>query len=631
MMDNQFIAELAEKFIGIHIQESRITESFSSKFHKDFELLSMMHPEVDIMDELSYNRQYVRMLESALSDINKEEEIKTEEPKKKDAVLTDKGIEDLAKIVNKNIKNEEDLVKLYQTTDVIESINENLQKLSFPIIVESALRDNFNIKESKELYSFLKSFQIKPKKYRVYTNESKTIKNVLLKSKSIKIIGEGKDKKEDYGFVDFESYTTDLDPICQRMNPKEIDEDIIDDYEETPITTNKTEESHSDYLKWKRKNVTLRGISDESEDGLTNNRSAMLGKGLYTAPLSNKDLAKQYGGVRFMVNAIPKNPKIVDTLNGWELFQQNIINDYCKEHNGGKYDARFFNSKTDITDEVKKLGYDGVIIKGREMVNYNPVDVKQFRTEVGLEEYYEKVIKGGDVITESNSDYLKWKRKNITVRGISDDSEGHENNNGAMLGVGLYSVPLSNAKYAKQFGTPVFILGGIPKNPIVFKDIDEWRLFDQDIVKKYCDKHNGGKYDRYFFSDNTNITDEVKKLGYDGVIIKGREMVNYDAHDNFKQFNNEWALEDHYDNMVERGEIAESFDNKSFNLFLKSKNIRQLFAILKSYHNSNKITDYKADYDKKEQVLSLDLVNEEDYLFLKEKLKSYILKDNSSI
>jgi hypothetical protein len=120
------------------------------------------------------------------------------------------------------------------------------------------------------------------------------------------------------------------------------------------------------------------------------------------------------------------------------------------------------------------------------------------------------------------------------------------------------------------------------------------------------------------------------KLGYDGVIIKGREIVNYKP-EGIKQFNNEWALEDYYERMIKGNDINESSDNKSFNLFLKSKNIRQLFAVLKSYRDSNKISDYKANYDKKEQVLSLDLGNEEDYLFLKDKLKSYILKDNSSI
>jgi hypothetical protein len=244
-MDNQFIAELAEKFIGLHISESKISESFKSKFAKDFELLTMMHPEVDIMDELSYNMRYVRTLESILSDVNKEE-LKTEEPKKNDFILTGKGIEDLTELVNKNIKNEEDLVRLYQTTDVIESINSKINELGFPLVSESLLRNDFNIKENQTLYKFLKSFEIKPKKYRIYTNESKTIKDFLSKSKTIRILNEGLDKKENYGFVDFESYTTDLDPIYQRMNPKEIDEDIIDDYEETPITTNKIKEENTD-------------------------------------------------------------------------------------------------------------------------------------------------------------------------------------------------------------------------------------------------------------------------------------------------------------------------------------------------------------------------------------------------
>jgi hypothetical protein len=42
-----------------------------------------------------------------------------------------------------------------------------------------------------------------------------------------------------------------------------------------------------------------------------------------------------------------------------------------------------------------KLGYDGLIIKGREMVNYNPDNnkIKYFETENQLYMYYEDFIK----------------------------------------------------------------------------------------------------------------------------------------------------------------------------------------------------------------------------------------------
>lgn len=38
------------------------------------------------------------------------------------------------------------------------------------------------------------------------------------------------------------------------------------------------------------------------------------------------------------------------------------------------------------------LGYDGLVIKGREMVNYTPENIKYFRTEYELEQYYYSLI-----------------------------------------------------------------------------------------------------------------------------------------------------------------------------------------------------------------------------------------------
>lgn len=37
------------------------------------------------------------------------------------------------------------------------------------------------------------------------------------------------------------------------------------------------------------------------------------------------------------------------------------------------------------------LGYDGLIIKGREMVNYKPHDIKYFETESELFSFYERL------------------------------------------------------------------------------------------------------------------------------------------------------------------------------------------------------------------------------------------------
>ena len=66
--------------------------------------------------------------------------------------------------------------------------------------------------------------------------------------------------------------------------------------------------NHADYLRWKRQNVTIRGIQ---ELGKENNGMASFGQGLYTAALSNKELARKYGKVYFVVGAIPKHLYLV--------------------------------------------------------------------------------------------------------------------------------------------------------------------------------------------------------------------------------------------------------------------------------------------------------------------------------
>lgn len=143
-------------------------------------------------------------------------------------------------------------------------------------------------------------------------------------------------------------------------------------------------EGSTDFLKWKRKNVTLRGIKNLGSD---NQVYGSFGKGLYTVPLGNKSMAKGYGDVYFVVNAIPKKPKIVQTLNDAEIFRQNLINIFCKKHNKG-YDRTFFDENSGMEIEMIDMGYDGFIIKGREMVNYKPKDVKYFKTEYELEQYF---------------------------------------------------------------------------------------------------------------------------------------------------------------------------------------------------------------------------------------------------
>jgi hypothetical protein len=129
----------------------------------------------------------------------------------------------------------------------------------------------------------------------------------------------------------------------------------------------------------------LRGIK---ELGKANEVYGSFGKGLYTVPLGNKSMARQYGDIYFIVNAIPKNPKVVQNLNEAEIFRYKLVDKYCKENNVD-YSLSFFEKNTSMEIEMMKLGYDGLIIKGREMVNYKPNNIKYFRTENELERYYE--------------------------------------------------------------------------------------------------------------------------------------------------------------------------------------------------------------------------------------------------
>jgi hypothetical protein len=158
-------------------------------------------------------------------------------------------------------------------------------------------------------------------------------------------------------------------------------------------TFNETMGDRSEFLKWKRNNVTIRGVSNGA--GEENNAGAMLGRGLYTAYLGNKELAKKYGQVYFVVGAIPKHPKVFNTINDWEIwFYNTLVFQYSKEKGSNFPDKRDFYANTTIEDAMQKLGFDGILIKGREMVNFTPPDdVKYFRTEDELYRYYQIVIK----------------------------------------------------------------------------------------------------------------------------------------------------------------------------------------------------------------------------------------------
>jgi hypothetical protein len=148
--------------------------------------------------------------------------------------------------------------------------------------------------------------------------------------------------------------------------------------------------NRSEYLKWKRRNVTVRGIK---ELGKENDGMAFFGQGLYTAALGNKEMARKYGKLYYVVGAIPKHPKIVNTWNDAEIFTQQVVAQYGKKKGIDNYfDAkRDFDAKTNVRDEMLKLGYDGLIIRGREMVNYEPDNdnIKYFSNENELIDYYQ--------------------------------------------------------------------------------------------------------------------------------------------------------------------------------------------------------------------------------------------------
>lgn len=145
----------------------------------------------------------------------------------------------------------------------------------------------------------------------------------------------------------------------------------------------KEEALPSEYKKWKRKNVTIRGIKEMDQE---NNAGAMLGRGLYTAALSNQQLAKQYGKVSFVLNAIPENPLIFNDLNRWEIWSQRNLFTIDGKYVGS---TGFSGLGKTIEDEITKMGYDGIIIKGREMVNFNPPEnVMYFSNETQLLNYW---------------------------------------------------------------------------------------------------------------------------------------------------------------------------------------------------------------------------------------------------
>jgi hypothetical protein len=147
------------------------------------------------------------------------------------------------------------------------------------------------------------------------------------------------------------------------------------------------ENQEQDYIKWKKDNVTYRGMKEMGK--ANSNASGVLGRGLYTTPNSNKKMSKDYGDIYFVVNAKPKHPKIFNDLNQWELwFYNSLVFPFSQSKGKSFPDLRDFNENTTIEDELLKLGYDGVEIKGRELVNYTPENIRYFKTENELKNYF---------------------------------------------------------------------------------------------------------------------------------------------------------------------------------------------------------------------------------------------------
>ena len=143
------------------------------------------------------------------------------------------------------------------------------------------------------------------------------------------------------------------------------------------------------FKSWFRKNASYRGLKNDDTGG----GGAMLGRGLYTAALSNKSLAKEYGEVKILIGARPKNPLRFKDLNQFEIWcQKNLYMLYPE----GEFPSKrnFFKNDT-IEDAVQKMGYDGIEIIGREYVNFKPDkdSIRYFSNRLQAELYFNDFIK----------------------------------------------------------------------------------------------------------------------------------------------------------------------------------------------------------------------------------------------
>lgn len=139
------------------------------------------------------------------------------------------------------------------------------------------------------------------------------------------------------------------------------------------------EESDPSFKTWMKNNVSVRGMNGFGKDD--GSGMAVLGRGLYTAPLTNKSMARVYGNLHYVVGAVPKKPMTFRNMNDWEVWLGNKLIPRTMRK------SEWFKSNT-IEGAIQKLGYDGVVIKGREMVHYNPKNVMYFGSTEELERWY---------------------------------------------------------------------------------------------------------------------------------------------------------------------------------------------------------------------------------------------------
>lgn len=263
----------------------------------------------------------------------------------------------------------------------------------------------------------------------------------------------------------------------------------------------------SGYKKWKRKNVTLRGMS---KIGQENGAGAMLGDGLYTAALGNKALAKQYGTVNFVLNGRPKKPIVFNDLNKFEIWLQILMYNSL-----GYKDKREFSANTNIKDEVKKLGYDGIEIKGREMVNYSPDNVMYFQNENQLIDYYE--MNFGNKIESINEVDIRVFIRSVLKENLeskfSDDFDFLKHN------FNLGDCDIYATSLHRLYGYPLYIVRGWFLEP-EWGGKREWDYEDSHVVVKlpnghYMDSHGETTEDE--LRQNCAYANDIAKITFEPI------------------------------------------------------------------------------------------------------------------